>query len=148
MTITGSCLCGSVTFECDAADGPFEICHCNRCRKLTGSVGMPAFSVKKSHFRMLTGRDNITVWYAPILRQPPAYISPFCRTCGSPVPMDFPEYDDVEIPAGLVDGDPGIKPDKHILVEQVPAWDSITDGLPTFTLAQIYKHRTGKEPPD
>ncbi|MFT5012829.1 MAG: hypothetical protein ACI9HA_001484 [Dinoroseobacter sp.] len=37
--IHGSCLCGSVRFEIDRAEGPFEIRHCNRCRKLSGGPG-------------------------------------------------------------------------------------------------------------
>ena len=34
----GGCLCGAVRFELDRAVGPFELCHCNRCRKTTGSA--------------------------------------------------------------------------------------------------------------
>jgi hypothetical protein len=44
--IKGSCLCGGVRFELDRAAGPFEICHCNRCRKVSGSVStrVPTFT--------------------------------------------------------------------------------------------------------
>ena len=49
--------------------------------------------------------------------------------------------------AGLLDDDPGIKPDKHIFVEHTPAWDDISDDLPRFTRDEIYKHRTGKNWP-
>jgi hypothetical protein len=34
----GSCLCGGVRFEVDRAVGPFELCHCSRCRKASGSA--------------------------------------------------------------------------------------------------------------
>ncbi|MFT4713730.1 MAG: hypothetical protein ACJAXW_002696 [Candidatus Azotimanducaceae bacterium] len=37
MTIHGSCLYGSVRFVFEEAARPFEIWHCNRCRKLTGA---------------------------------------------------------------------------------------------------------------
>ena len=36
--IKGSCLCGGVKFEIRGSKGPFELCHCNRCRKATGSA--------------------------------------------------------------------------------------------------------------
>ena len=42
MAIRGSCLCGAVTFEIDRACGPVEYCHCNRCRKMSGSSALLA----------------------------------------------------------------------------------------------------------
>jgi hypothetical protein len=36
--IRGSGLCGGVRFEIAKAVGPFELCHCNRCRKASGSA--------------------------------------------------------------------------------------------------------------
>ena len=45
MAISGSCLCGGVRFEIEKAVGPVEICHCNRCRKTTGSASLPAIGV-------------------------------------------------------------------------------------------------------
>src|SRR4051812_13931017 len=32
--VQGSCLCGEVKFEVSEVVGPFELCHCNRCRKV------------------------------------------------------------------------------------------------------------------
>ncbi|MCZ6459403.1 MAG: aldehyde-activating protein, partial [Gammaproteobacteria bacterium] len=34
----GQCLCGAVAFEVEEIIGPFELCHCTRCRKSTGSA--------------------------------------------------------------------------------------------------------------
>jgi len=36
--IKGECLCGAVQFEVASVVGPFELCHCNRCRKSSGSA--------------------------------------------------------------------------------------------------------------
>ena len=41
--IRGSCLCGSVKFEIERAAGPFELCHCARCRKVSGSAYLKGF---------------------------------------------------------------------------------------------------------
>ena len=60
MAIKGSCLCGSVTFEIDRAVGPFEICHCNRCRKVSGSQNISAVGVNTADFRMLSGKFTST----------------------------------------------------------------------------------------
>lgn len=146
MAIKGSCLCGTVSFEIDRADGPFEICHCSRCRKVTGANGMYGISVKKEHFRFLSGEDHIGTWEAPILYAPPAYVSTFCKTCGSVVPLPG-DFEEVEIPAGLFDDDPGIVPDRHIYIEYKPKWDGTVEREPTFTREEIYKYRTGKDWP-
>lgn len=139
--IKGSCLCGGVQFELTKVTGPFEICHCNRCRKVSGGQGMPAVGVSTSDYRMTSGNDLIEAYDAPILYAPPAYHVCFCRVCGSPVPPAEPEGDFMEIAAGLLDDDPGIKPDKHIFVELTPAWDVISDGLPAYTRDEIVQLR-------
>lgn len=145
--IRGSCLCGAVRFEIDRAAGPFEICHCNRCRKLSGSAGLPVIGVFSADFRITAGKELISSYSAPILYQPPAYHSTFCSKCGSPVPPPEPEGEKLEIPAGLLDDDPGIRPDKHIFVEFIPPWDQISDNLPQFRIRELVLERSGKDLP-
>lgn len=148
MAIRGSCLCGGVRFEIDKAVGPFEICHCRRCRKVSGAAGMPAVGVNTADYRFLAGHQLIAAYDAPVLYQPPAYHSTFCRRCGSPVPEPDPAGDFMEIAAGLFDDDLGITPDKHIFVEHAPRWDTGSDDLPRFTFPEIHAHRTGRPLPD
>ena len=146
MAIRGSCLCGGVRFEIDKAVGPFEICHCQRCRKVSGSIGMPGVGVNTADFRFLAGRELVGAHDAAILYRPPAYHATFCKRCGSPVPEPQPAGDFMEIAAGLFDDDLGIHPDKHIYVEHVPDWDTIDDELPRFTQSEIHTHRAGSKP--
>jgi len=147
MAIRGSCLCGGVTFEIDHAVGPAEFCHCNRCRKVSGSTTLLMIRVRTSDYRFLTGRELVRTYAAPILYSPPAYQSTFCSCCGSPVPAPTPEGDSLEIPAGALDDDPEIRPDKHIFVELMPAWDDLRSDLPAYTRTEIYELRTGRELP-
>jgi hypothetical protein len=147
MAIRGSCLCGGVTFEIDRASGPAEYCHCSRCRKVTGSMAVLAIGVQTKDYRLLTGRELIRTYAAPILYEPPAYQSTFCSRCGSPVPVADPEGDFMEIAAGLFDDDPGIRADKHIFVELRPDWDETRDGLPEVSIRDLYKQRTGRDLP-
>ena len=141
--IRGSCLCGGVRFEIDRAVGPFELCHCNRCRKSSGAAFVAGLGVRTADYRLLTGSDLIATYEAPILREPPPYRASFCRRCGSPVPDPEPGSTWFEIPAGALDGDPQLKPDKHIFVEHKPAWDEITDALPQYDLPALVKLRRG-----
>ncbi len=47
----------------------------------------------------------------------------------------------VEIPAGLLDVDPGVAPDKHIIVELKASWHDITDDLRQMNAEALRKHR-------
>jgi hypothetical protein len=139
--VKGSCLCGGVTFEFDHFTGPFELCHCNRCRKVSGSAFMAGVAAPRSAFRLLTGRELIKTYDAPILKAPPAYRSCFCGRCGSSVPDPSSDSPMIEIAAGTLDGDPQVRPDKHIFIEKKAAWFDITDALPQFDEAALREYR-------
>jgi hypothetical protein len=135
--ITGSCLCGGVRFEVAEAAGPFELCHCNRCRKSSGSAFLAMLGVRAGDFRLVQGTDLIATYEAPLLEAPPPYRAAFCRRCGSTVPDLTPGAEWLEIPAGLLEGDPVLRPDKHIFVELKAPWHEITDALPQFDKAGL-----------
>lgn len=139
--IRGSCLCGGVQFEIARAVGPFELCHCRRCRKVSGSAFLAGLGVMRDDFRMLTGRELIACYEAPIIHAPPPYLAFFCRRCGSPTPDPEPSGEWLEIPAGLLDDDPGIRPDKHIFIEHRAPWHEVTDGLPQYDRASLIELR-------
>jgi len=145
--IKGSCLCGGVRFEVSKIKAAAEICHCNRCRKLSGSNSLVTVLVDQSDFTLTSGEYLVNSFDAPILYRKPAYTASFCTRCGCPVPKQDPQEKTIEIPMGLFDNDPGIKPDKHIFVEFVPAWDKISDDLPQYDFRGIYEHRYGKTLP-
>lgn len=139
--IRGSCLCGGVKFEVARAAGPFELCHCSRCRKASGSAFAAGLGVARQDFRLLQGVDLIRSYEAPIREAPPAYRTCFCSRCGSPVPDAISSSPWLEIPAGLCDDDPKLRPDKHIFVDVKSTWFAITDHLPQLDKAALRKHR-------
>jgi hypothetical protein len=139
--IHGSCLCGGIRFEFTKPAGPFELCHCTRCRKVTGSAFFSGLHVLIEDFRLVEGHELITTYEAPILREPPDYRVSFCSRCGSPVPNPAASSGLVEIPAGLLDDDPTMKPDKHIFVELKSPWFEIKDRLPQYDLPALTRLR-------
>jgi len=139
--ITGSCLCGGVRFEIARAVGPFEICHCTRCRKASGTAFAAMVGVKTADFRLLQGAELIARYDAPIIDRPPPYRVSFCRRCGSQVPDPEPGSEWFEIPAGLLEGDPELRPDKHIFVEHRAPWYPISGDLPQMTKAALVEWR-------
>jgi hypothetical protein len=128
--ISGSCLCGGVAFEVERAVGPFELCHCSRCRKASGSAFVAGLGVLRRDFRLLRGAELIRIYDAPLRTEPPAFRTCFCATCGSPAPDVSSDGEWLEIPAGLLDADPVLRPDKHIFVDVKSPWFAITDELP------------------
>jgi len=139
--LRGGCLCGAVRFEVDRVTGPFELCHCSRCRRVSGSAFVAGLGARIEDFRIVSGADLIHRYEAPILEHPPAYAVAFCSRCGSHVPAPEGEAGFFEIPAGLLDEDPGLRPDKHIFVDRGSDWFQITDPLPRFTKDEIREHR-------
>jgi len=139
--IRGGCLCGGVRFEIERVAGPFELCHCNRCRKVSGSAFVAGLVVRAQDFRLVHGGELIRDYQAPIVEAPPAYRTSFCSRCGSPVPNPDPTQPIVEVPAGLLDDDPGARPDKHIFVELKAPWFTITDQLPQLDKQRLIAWR-------
>ena len=137
----GSCLCGAVVFEVGDIAGPFELCHCRRCRKASGSAYAACLDAKTEGYRLVRGKDVISSFEAPILERPPAYQVWFCSKCGSQVPDPEPSGERVEIPAGALDDTPPSTPDKHIYVDLKAEWDEIDEILPRFTRDEIRAFR-------
>lgn len=142
--IHGGCLCGGVRFEITRAVGPFELCHCTRCRKASGSAFVAGLGVRTADFRLVAGRELIASYEAPILECPPAYRTSFCVRCGSPVPDARPDSPWFEVPAGLLDDDPGARPDRHIFVDLKAPWSALADDLPQLTREQLYALRAAE----
>jgi hypothetical protein len=127
----GSCLCGAVTYETAGRPISFVFDHCSRCRKASGSAFKAEILVEAADFRWVSGQALVKLYEAPIRKTPPGYRSAFCTVCGGPVPI----VDDrvINIPAGTLDDDPGLRPERHIFVASKAPWFEIADHLPRFS---------------
>jgi hypothetical protein len=120
----GSCLCGAVQFEA----GPFDSmvhCHCSMCRKHHGAMFATFLTGAADGFRWRSGQDSVAVY-----RSSAKGLRPYCRTCGSVAPTVLPEIGMAFIPAGNLEGDPGLRPTLHMFATSGMAWFPITDALP------------------
>jgi hypothetical protein len=142
--VRGSCLCGGIRFEIESVVGPFEICHCSRCRKTSGSAFMAAVGVRAAGFRYAAGRELVRRFELPIRDEPPPYSRTFCSRCGCVVPDPDPATDVFEIAAGLLDDDPQLRPERHIMVEHKAPWVDISDALPQFDRPGLLRLRAPK----
>jgi hypothetical protein len=142
--IHGSCLCGGIRFEFARAVHPFELCHCGRCRKASGSAFFAWLLVQREDFKFVQGEDLVKTFAAPVRESPPAYCANFCGRCGSPAPKPCGDSPYIEVPAGLLDDDPQIRPDRHIFVDFKSAWFNITDNLPQLDRAALRSLRSAQ----
>src|SRR6266508_3772055 len=60
--IRGSCLCGGVRFEVDPPFIQANHCHCERCRKHSGTAVCTQARVLREQFRLLQGKELIKVY--------------------------------------------------------------------------------------
>lgn len=72
----------------------------------------------------------MAIYDAPIREHRPAYRHVFCRLCGSALPIVNREVDYAEIPAGMMDGDPGVRPIRHIFTQRKAPWYEPSGDLP------------------
>ncbi|MBM4218187.1 MAG: GFA family protein [Gammaproteobacteria bacterium] len=120
----GSCLCGTAQFEA----GPFdamEHCHCSMCRRHHGAMFATFLAGKPDAFRWISGEDRVVTYQSSANG-----LRPFCRICGSVVPVVLPHLGMSFVPAGNLEGDPGLRPQFHMFAGSVAAWFPITDALP------------------
>lgn len=129
--IKGSCLCGGVSFAIAGAPGPIGQCHCSKCRKVSGTNGNSVFRATRGNFEWTSGEDLIATYHVP---DGDGWHSTFCKTCGSPLPLDGQKSDLFFVPAGLLDDDPGHRSfAAHIFVDSKAPWVDITDDAPQFS---------------
>jgi hypothetical protein len=89
---------------------------------------MAGLVFKAAGFVWISGRSLVKTYEAAVRRIPPGYRRTFCTVCGGPAPIV--NRDVIRIPAGTLDDDPGLRPQRHIFVDLKAAWFDITDTLP------------------
>ena len=127
--VGGSCLCGGVAFEYEGKPKMMMNCHCTRCRRAKSAAHASNVFVDPANFRWLKGEDQVVSYKLPEAER---FGHAFCRTCGSSVARLAPGAPVVNIPAGALDDDPGIRPGAHIYVASKAPWFELTDDLPRY----------------
>lgn len=122
-TLQGSCQCGSVRFTLAQPPTGATACHCVQCRKQSGHFFASA-NLPKSALS-LTGGDNIT-WY----RSSEKVRRGFCSRCGSWLFWEPVSRDWTSVALGSIDGESGLKLERHIFVAEKGDYYAIADGLP------------------
>jgi hypothetical protein len=129
LPLTGHCLCGGVRFEIDEPLGTARYCHCTRCQRRTGTAASAQARVQPGSLRILQGADLVKAH-----RPPDGFVKEFCGECGGALWSRNPDDPDVmTVRLGVIDGDPGVRPQERQFTDYAAVWEPIPDdGLPRF----------------
>jgi hypothetical protein len=128
--LPGSCLCGAVTYAVAGPPLRFMYCHCSRCRRARGAAHAANLFYALPQFEWLGGSELIVDFPLPEAQR---FGVAFCGRCGSHVPRVSTARNVAVVPAGTLDGDPGLRAEAHIFVDSRAQWDALADdGIPRF----------------
>lgn len=129
MTFTGGCLCGAVRYSCSAEPAMAGHCHCEDCRRSSGSghcshLGAPeagvAVSGEVKGYARPADSGNVVTRY-------------FCPTCGAPVFSTNSAMPGMMfLRASSLDDPEVFKPQLHVYVSRAASWDRPHGELPAF----------------
>ena len=129
ITVKGGCLCGSVQYEISGEVERFYHCHCQRCRKATGTGHATNILVSpQTSITWIKGETMLSRYKVPEAER---FYNCFCKNCGGPMPRVVPELDGVLIPAGSLDTPSPLPAQARIFWDSRAEW-SCTDDLPVF----------------
>lgn len=127
IEIEGGCLCGDVKYRLEGEVGGFQYCHCSRCRKFTGSAHAANVFVAPGNLQWIQGEDSVGKF---MLEAEPAFPTAFCQRCGSSMPSMSSTGKFWVVPAGGLEGDPGIEPRRSIFWGSRAPWYRGVHDLP------------------
>ena len=120
--VTGGCLCGAIRYESDKPPYQVGYCHCDMCKKNTGSLfGIAAF-FNPEHFRYL---GDEPAWYASSTSAKRG----FCARCGSPIAWQHNESGIFLVWVGSLDSPEKFEPQVHYNLEKRLPWVDIQANL-------------------
>lgn len=128
MKVSGSCLCGGVSFVVEGEFDSLYFCHCKRCQKDTGSAHASNLFSSTATLRWTTGEDKVNSYQLPATR----HMKSFCSTCGSVLPAVQMDEQLLVVPAGSLDQAISIKPTAHIFTANSATWANEIDDVVAY----------------
>jgi len=122
--LTGRCLCAAVRYRCGPLLYPATWCHCESCRRASGTspVGWFTVALASVEFHGDALRTH---------RSSPGVERRFCGVCGTPLTYASERRPtEIDFTLGSLDDPDRVTPADHIWMADAPHWDQPTDGLP------------------
>ena len=130
-TIHGRCLCGHIRYEYTGAVGPANYCHCEDCRRCTGSAFNIGVRFDLAEFRILSGKPR---GFTKRGESGAELTRHFCPKCGSPIFTSSPKHaDSVYVKAGSLDDPLIVNPTHQSWLSSAVPWSRIGSDIASFT---------------
>jgi len=124
--LSGSCLCGAITYQVELPSKWCAHCHCALCRRSHGSAFVTWFGVPFTQFRLVTGEDCLRRFASS-----PEARRAFCRECGSSLFFQSERWPgEIHITLASAHGELDRAPQSHVYYDQHVSWFEVTDELP------------------
>lgn len=125
----GSCVCGAVRYTIHPPFLAFQLCHCSRCRKASGSAFGSNIFVPTTQLSWDTGEAKVRRYDLPEAKY---WSHCFCDSCGSALPWLTRTGKAYVVPAGTLDDHPGVEPIRNIHFASRASWHVDNASLETF----------------
>ncbi len=127
--LDGHCMCGSVTYSCDAEPVATAVCHCGECQRQTGTafsivVGLPADALEVKG-------DTLAMFKTAADASGGETERNFCSACGSPIFSLSPAFPEVVwLKAGTLDDTSWLEPQVEVWGRSAQPWVGQVEGRP------------------
>ena len=128
--VRGRCLCGHVVYEYSGSVGPANYCHCEDCRRCTGSAFNIGVRFDLAEFHIVSGSPK---GFTKRGESGNELTRHFCPECGSPIYTSAPKHPEyVYVKAGTLDDPAIVKPVRQNWAASAVSWSQVDRVLPSF----------------
>lgn len=125
-TATGRCLCGRVQFEVRGKQLWVAHCHCESCRRNTGSAVATFIGYNKAQLTYTRGERK----FYP---SSPGVRRGFCADCGTPMTYESDRVpEEVHLYVSTMDNPAAFVPQVHVFFGERIPWMELEDELPRY----------------
>ena len=122
----GGCFCGAIRYEVSGAARTLCYCHCESCRRASGSPAVAWGTFERGGFRVTRGAPAEFRSSKPVVRG-------FCASCGSCLTYRHEARPaEIDVTLATLDEVRQLAPRMHVWVADKLPWVRIEDGLPQF----------------
>ena len=128
--VQGRCLCGHVAYEYSGDIGPANYCHCEDCRRCTGSAFNIGVRFHLAEFQITKGSPKGFTKHGESGSELTRH---FCPDCGSPIYTSSPKHPEyVYVKAGSLDDPAIVRPTYQNWLASAVSWRNIGREIRTF----------------
>jgi len=127
-TITGSCFCRRVQYRITSAISMAVNCHCNNCKKISGSAFASLAVVKERQLEITSGKECLATYQLS-----ENLAKHFCNRCGTPIFNRNSRYPGrCMVALGSLDDPKVVTPSVNVHCENRLDWVILDDKLQNF----------------